>query len=228
MNKVPVFAAGILLGVGATAITVYVLNNSSVKPIVKSTPDVQTVSSRSSTERTDTGSHTASTERSKPEYVRTKSDSDYFPNIDNNSALYDSLFAEQSKQEMEVFDNGEVIRTDRMVAVKRIAVNDKTTEKSINAVDSVLNEANNMKEDQAAKNYEVEFWRSALNSRGYRMGKQKIALYGIDPQDQIALFRLEEGVFLRSGSHLYKLEVSPEFRAFRQVNDKKILKEIEF
>lgn len=237
MSRFPVFVTGLLVGAGISAIAVYVVYNSSYRGNVKTTIREQIVTPEQpltsykeeqpieETDQTD-ASESAFVSQS---YVQTE-EKDFYPNIDNNSALYDSLKAAhlEEKTAFELVENNEVVRKEKMLGLAKIKLISKLKDKPKSKVDSLLEESNNVRTDELAETYDVEFWQTPLNSKGYRMGKNKIALYGIDPASSLVLFQLEEGLFLRNGDIVYRLESSPEFRNLKPVSNASIIKQTTF
>lgn len=233
MSRIPVFATGLVLGAGVSAAAVYLVYNSSFSGNVKTAKHAQNVTVAApvpASEASDENENSQVEQNEKApgqvSFHHVDTEEDYYPNIDGNSELYDSLIGAHKDQPyaVELIGNNEIVKKEKMIGLAKVKVVNKAGEKSRDKVDTLLNEANNIKDDQPSKQFDIEFWQTPLNSRGYRMGKGKIALYGMDPESPIALFQLEEGLFLRSGNTVYRLESSPEFKSLRSVNEKNILK----
>jgi hypothetical protein len=69
----------------------------------------------------------------------------------------------------------------------------------------------------------VEFWSSPLNYRGYKMNRSKLVLYGFSDPEGVRLFKLDDEVYLHTGSAVYRLDFSNDFRPYERVTSEVIL-----
>ena len=53
--------------------------------------------------------------------------------------------------------------------------------------------------------YFVEFWKTPLNSKGYRFTKNKIMLYGFDDFSNLTLYEIDHSFYIKSSDQVYKL-----------------------
>ena len=74
--------------------------------------------------------------------------------------------------------------------------------------------------------YTIEFWRTPLNSKGYRFVKNKIMLYGFNDHNNILLYLLNDRYFLKSFEVVYELAYSSEFQPFVKVNNTELLSKL--
>ncbi len=240
MSRFPVFVSGIVLGAGVSAAAWYYVANSSASKNAKKPKEVKIVST--ATAPSDSAGMVAEYQNQEeeilhetPSYTRIDdSENDVYPHIDGENPRIDSL--RQSglivmSNEESVFNDGPganiQVRKEVMISVAQLKVIRKTAPAGKeNEIDSILNKSNDVKSDAPVAVYDIEYWKSPLNSRGYRMGKRKIALYGIDPSRSIALYQLEEGLFLQTDKSVFRLEPSSEFRSFKAVSDASILKRL--
>jgi len=240
MSRFPVFVSGIVLGAGVSAAAWYYVANSSASKNAKKPKEVKIVSTSSSP--SDSAGMVAEYQNQEeeilhetPSYTRIDdSENDVYPHIDGENPRIDSL--RQSglivmNNDESVFNDGPganiQVRKEVMISVSQLKVIRKSSPSGKeNEIDSILNKSNDVKSDAPVAVYDIEFWKSPLNSRGYRMGKRKIALYGIDPSGSIALYQLEEGLFLQTDKSVFRLEPSSEFRSFKAVSDASILKRL--
>jgi hypothetical protein len=58
----------------------------------------------------------------------------------------------------------------------------------------------------------IEFWESPLNSVGYKMGKNKIMLYGIRSYDMVGLAKHKDKVYLKYLNEYYPIEITTSFK----------------
>jgi hypothetical protein len=72
----------------------------------------------------------------------------------------------------------------------------------------------------------VEFWRTPLNSKGYRMSKNRIVLYGFNDFSSFNLYKVDDIYYLKSEEQVYKLNSGGEFMPMERVSDNDLLAKI--
>ena len=136
----------------------------------------------------------------------------------------DSLQTSNTENE-EVVVKKDELRYKKTLAVREI--NTKNNEEKIKH-DSLLQEAIGVKNENIFNSFDIEFWSSPLNYKGYRMTKNKIIIYGsIAGENEIQILRYEKNIFLRFPLGIYKLEYSNEFKQLEKITDEAILVEPE-
>lgn len=121
-----------------------------------------------------------------------------------------------------------VIRKDELLETRTVEVIELTPDQNIRTkADSLLEKASGIKSDKRTAGstimYVVEFWRSPVNYRGYKMGKNKLVLYGLDNINPIQLYKYNGGIFLKHEQSVFKIDVYNDYRAFERIADPSIL-----
>lgn len=105
-------------------------------------------------------------------------------------------------------------------------------------IDAVpLNKSTNTKSDSLIQtlqggspgkpgNYRVEFWRSPVNFKGYRLLRTSVITFGLDPDESLKLYELNNTIYLRSGNMVYRLQLTDKFLPFQKVTDDSLLKQL--
>ncbi|MDZ4664279.1 MAG: hypothetical protein SGJ15_05325 [Bacteroidota bacterium] len=75
--------------------------------------------------------------------------------------------------------------------------------------------------------YVMEFWKTPLNSKGYRFQKNKIMLYGINDHNDLLLYQFEGRYFIKSFEVVYELESSQDFQPLVKVNNTELLSKLD-
>lgn len=73
-------------------------------------------------------------------------------------------------------------------------------------------------------NYRVEFWRSPVNFKGYRLLRTSVITFGLDPEESLKLYDFNNTLYLRSGNSVYRLQLTDKFLPFQRVTDESLLK----
>ncbi len=81
-------------------------------------------------------------------------------------------------------------------------------------------------EEKEPAGYSVEFWKSPINYRGYKMGKGKIIVYGLEYPELTKLYLVRGNYYLENAQAYYQLRQGSEFQVFYRVNDSAILAQL--
>lgn len=72
----------------------------------------------------------------------------------------------------------------------------------------------------------VEFWKTPLNSKGYRFSKNKIMLYGFVDFNNVLIYELDKSYYLKSSGQVFKLFYGSDFKKLELVSDIDLLAQI--
>jgi hypothetical protein len=118
-----------------------------------------------------------------------------------------------------------VVKKDELLSTKTVEViNMNPVADRPAAKDSLLEKVSGVKDDRIAgkQMFNLEFWQSPLNYKGYRMSKYKIVLYGIPSSDGLKLYKLEDVIYMKLGSNVYKLDYESNFKQYDRITDEQI------
>lgn len=72
----------------------------------------------------------------------------------------------------------------------------------------------------------VEFWKTPLNSKGYRMTRNRVILYGLSDFSSVTIYKVDDNFYLKSEDVVYKISSGTEFKPMELVNDTQLLARI--
>lgn len=72
----------------------------------------------------------------------------------------------------------------------------------------------------------VEFWRTPLNSKGYRMTRNRVVLYGISDFSSLTLYKVDDNFYIKNDEIVYKISSGTEFKPMEIVRDNELLTKI--
>ncbi len=125
------------------------------------------------------------------------------------------------------FSDEIVVKKDEMVTSKTMQVIQLTPAATKNSKDSLLQKVSGIKEDNNSKQlFNIEFWTSPLNYKGYKMGKYKLVLYGVNATDDIKIYRLDDVIYLKNASIVYQLDYVSDFKYYERITDETILSKL--
>ncbi len=73
----------------------------------------------------------------------------------------------------------------------------------------------------------LEFWDSPLNSKGYKMGKNKLVLYGISLHNYTSLKYHDTTLYLQYLNQYYPLKFTSEFKSLQPVSDLALIEQLQ-
>ncbi|MDP1802314.1 MAG: hypothetical protein Q8L81_13230 [Bacteroidota bacterium] len=121
-------------------------------------------------------------------------------------------------------DNSEInIATDEMLSIKNVKIIRITP--TVSATDSLAADVAGVKENTSDL-YFIEFWKTPLNSKGYRFSKNKVMLYGFIDYNNVSLYELDKSYYIKSSDQVYKLFYGSDFRSLERVVDSDLLAKI--
>lgn len=72
----------------------------------------------------------------------------------------------------------------------------------------------------------VEFWKTPLNSKGYRMTRNRVVLYGLSDFSSVTIYKVDDNFYLKNEDVVYKISSGTEFKPMELVNDAQLLARI--
>ena len=120
-----------------------------------------------------------------------------------------------------------VVRKDELIGSKNYQVTILQEDGAVSSSDSLLEKISGIKnQKRSASAIKIEFWRSPINYKGYKMTKNKVVLFGVNQEDDIRLYQMEENIYLKQNSNCFRLLFSDEFKQFEKVSDPSILSKL--
>lgn len=106
----------------------------------------------------------------------------------------------------------------------KIPVQQNPKDPLYNRLDSLLGNVHATK-PKAESSLIVEFWESPLSATGYKMGKNKVMIYGIYMYDFVHLHMYENTIYLKYFDNFYALEITNNLKPLVAVTDTTLLHE---
>jgi len=77
-------------------------------------------------------------------------------------------------------------------------------------------------QEKTESTFQVEFWISPINYRGYKLTKNQLILFGIEEPDAVKLFRVNDEMYMTYLKETYKLNASSEFGSYVKLKESEI------
>ncbi len=126
-------------------------------------------------------------------------------------------------------DSDVVVMTNQLISVLSVPLKKNDTDmvvKKNRQTDSTLESMSDITDEKEQSNYRIEFWKSPLNYKGYKMSRGKIVLYGINPSIPVNLTMQNDNYYLLVNHSAYRVEYTDEYKPFEKITDKAILKKV--
>ncbi len=170
------------------------------------------------------------------------------PNIDNIKIVEQSVSTDKSeKKEESKSDKKKNINTKNSPNINYSEVDALLKEEDVNVAQEELLSVKNIKVinlDTDSKHdtltgqlagvtnaeypnlFFVEFWKTPLNSKGYRMTRNRVILYGLSDFSSITIYKVDDSYYLKNDDVVYKISSGTEFKPMELVNDSQLLAKI--
>lgn len=116
-------------------------------------------------------------------------------------------------------DNEIVVRKNELLGEKVVQLVNLDVART---VDSIRSREAGIREEPG-KALTIEFWQSPLNSKGYTMSRSRVILFGFAPEEQVAMYRVENSVLMKTSGGVFRLENTADFRQMERVTDEALL-----
>lgn len=146
-----------------------------------------------------------------------------------NADTLNNHFGKDSISSNTIFPEDIVVRKDELLSTKTVEViNLNPVESNANHSDSLLQKVSGVRDDKnsAKQFFNVELWQSPLNYKGYKMSKYKIVVYGVSSADAIKVYKIDEDIYFKNTSVVYKLEQSNDFKPYLSITDQSIISKL--
>ncbi|HLP13439.1 MAG TPA: hypothetical protein VK177_15990 [Flavobacteriales bacterium] len=153
-----------------------------------------------------------------------------YQNIDRNSKLYDSLVKAGAvvdpnanvTVEKNVFRENTVIKEDKFILKKLFPIFGYVPAK--NNTDSLLNAMIDVKTPGKGK-ITLEFWESPVNYKGYRMGRDRMIVFGILP-DGLKMVKHGPDLYMVTLNNIYLVKPCTDFCDLKPIKDKSVCADV--
>lgn len=156
-------------------------------------------------------------EKKKVKEITTNSDSNitssYSNTNENNTVVSDEESINVLKEEL--------------IAVKNLYLKDFDANSGYKSIsDSTLTAMSGISSSKKNEFYMIEFWKTPLNSKGYKMTRNRILIYGIKEKEDLTLVKLNDNYYLKNNSEVFKLNYSADFKPMERVSENAILQKL--
>lgn len=119
-------------------------------------------------------------------------------------------------------DNYHVLK-EELISVKNLYVKTITPEEKTTPADSLAASLAGVNNPPKEEFFMIEFWKTPLNSKGYKMTRSRLLIYGYPEKGDLALIKRDDNYYLRNNKTIYRLNYSSEFKPLERNADNDIV-----
>jgi hypothetical protein len=145
--------------------------------------------------------------------------------IKKEPPLTDSLRYVDSVLESSSFSDNIVIRKDELLNIKIIELKNLDAPENMTHADSLLEKMSEIKDNRNNNrnhSMQIEFWKSPLNYKGYKLSKYNVILYGLTDTENLKIYTLNGILYMKNASTVYKLDYNADFKPYERITDEMI------
>ena len=147
-----------------------------------------------------------------------------------DSLVLDSILKSQDNSDINTYSASDNIhvKKDRLIYAKSYIVPgiDQYNNDKPGKLDSLLTDNKTSPHMNRANSLQVEFWKSPINYKGYKTGKNKLVLFGIDRFDMISFRMQNKTLYMKYISDFYQVDNTQEFKSLIPVTNQSILNQL--
>ena len=108
-------------------------------------------------------------------------------------------------------ENYQVLK-EELISVKNLYVKTLIPQEKISPSDSLATALAGVSNPPQEEFFMIEFWKTPLNSKGYKMTRSRLLIYGYPENADLALIKRDDSYYLRNNKIIYRLNYSSEFK----------------
>jgi hypothetical protein len=148
-----------------------------------------------------------------------------------DSLVFDSIIKSQKNVDVNTYSssNSVNVKKDKLIFAKAFHVPGITLFNGDNPtkIDSLLTDNKSGIPNKATLNsLSVEFWKSPINYKGYKTGKNKLVIFGLDQFSMISFRMLNNTLYMKYLSDYYQIERSEDFKSLIPINNPQVLSQL--
>ena len=147
-----------------------------------------------------------------------------------DSLLLDSIIKSQNNIDVNTYSttNNISVKKDKLINAKSYNVNgiDNYFNISSAKIDSLLTD-NQTETNDLSNNLRVEFWKSPINYKGYKIGMNKLVVFGLDKVEMISFKIFNKTLYMKYITEYYQIDNTSDFKSLNPINNKQIISQFE-
>ncbi|MFH0867401.1 MAG: hypothetical protein V1904_14505 [Bacteroidota bacterium] len=148
-----------------------------------------------------------------------------------DSSLFDSILKSQKNIDINNYNNAAEdvhVKKDKLIYAKSFTLPgiEYLFSDNTDKLDSLLSENSSSEKNNTNNILHVEFWKSPINYKGYKTGKNKLVLFGIEQFSMISFKILDKTLYMKYVSDYYQMDRTPEFKSLIPVSNSNLVSQL--
>lgn len=146
----------------------------------------------------------------------------------NSDSISISSYSNNNDNNLTISNDENInVLKEELIGVKNLYLKDFDANSGFKSIsDSALTAMSGISSNKKNDFYMVEFWKTPLNSKGYKMTRNRVLIYGIKEKEDLTLVKLNDNYYLKNNSEVFKLNYSPDFKPMERVSENAILQKL--
>jgi hypothetical protein len=148
-----------------------------------------------------------------------------------DSSLFDSILKSQKNFDINTYNKNEQnlhVKKDKLISVKSFSITgiNLYINENFSLADSLLTDNSSANSVSNGDVLRVEFWKSPINYKGYKTGKNKLVIFGVDQPETVTFKMLNKTLFMKYLSDFYQIDRSMDFKSLLPVNSTSLVSQL--
>jgi len=116
-----------------------------------------------------------------------------------------------------------VVKKDELINSVVVSVNYLEDQTKNSYKDSLLARVSGVDNKVQPKMMNVEFWKSPLNFKGYKMSTYRLTLFGLPFSENLKLYKFNDNIYLKIDSKYYQFVYTNDFDGYKLITDEALI-----
>lgn len=137
----------------------------------------------------------------------------------------DSINLDSVVKKSDIIDDFSVVKEELLYSRSVHLINKDLKNDQLNKVDTIFLDENIGNNNTSAE-YNIEFWKSPINFKGYKTGKNKIVLFGIYEFKKLSLKKQNDILYLQCDDKYYIIENTDNYKPLSLLSNKLLINKL--
>jgi hypothetical protein len=148
-----------------------------------------------------------------------------------DSLVLDSIIKSQNNIDINLYNTSgnQPVKSDKIIFAKSYnipGIDFFNEENNSTGIDSLLTDNKSKSQNKNKNTLRVEFWKSPINYKGYKISVNKLIIFGIDQFDMISFKMMNNVLFMKYMSDYYQIDKTIDFKPLVLLNNSQLISQL--
>lgn len=147
-----------------------------------------------------------------------------------DSLVLDSIIKSQNNIDINTYNTAgtQPVKSDKIIFARSYNVPgvDLFAADKSDGLDSLLTDNKSQTQNKNKNSLRVEFWKSPINYKGYKVSVNKLIIFGIDHFDMVSFKMMSKVLYLKYMSDYYQIDKTIDFKPLAIVNNSQLISQL--